>query len=141
RSSRAHSRGGSPRRIHRHRDRVTHGLHQQGHLRGIRKGLISPGAVPLSELNPKLNADRSVIVMLETAEGIENCEAVAEVDGIDVLLIGSGDLTTDLPTSSGRSNRRQQHGSVEAWAFCEIRGFIGSRRLMPTGPLALFNSQ
>jgi len=34
--------------------------------------------------------------MLETAEGIENCEAVAEVDGIDVLLIGSGDLTTDL---------------------------------------------
>ena len=46
-------------------------------------------AVPLSELNPKLN-DMSVIVMLETAEGIENCEAVAAVDGIDVLLIGSG---------------------------------------------------
>src|ERR1700757_2923977 len=53
-------------------------------------------AIPLSELNPKLNAETSVIVMLETAEGIENCEAVAAVDGIDVLLIGSGDLTTDL---------------------------------------------
>ena len=25
------------------RDRAAHGLHQQGHLRGIRKGLISPG--------------------------------------------------------------------------------------------------
>ena len=34
--------------------------------------------------------------MLETAQGIENCEAIAAVDGIDVLLIGSGDLTTDL---------------------------------------------
>jgi len=53
-------------------------------------------AVPLSELNPKLNAETAVIVMLETAEGIENCDAIAAVDGIDVLLIGSGDLTTDL---------------------------------------------
>ena len=34
--------------------------------------------------------------MLETAEGVENCEAIAAVDGVDVLLIGSGDLTTDL---------------------------------------------
>ena len=38
-------------------------------------------AVPLSELNPKLNAETAVIVMLETAEGIENCEAIAAVDG------------------------------------------------------------
>ena len=53
-------------------------------------------AVPLAELNPKLNAETAVIVMLETAEGIENCAAIAAVEGIDVLLIGSGDLTTDL---------------------------------------------
>jgi 2-keto-3-deoxy-L-rhamnonate aldolase RhmA len=53
-------------------------------------------AVPLAELNPKLNAETAVIVMLETAEGIENCDAIAAVDGIDVLLIGSGDLSTDL---------------------------------------------
>jgi 2-keto-3-deoxy-L-rhamnonate aldolase RhmA len=46
-------------------------------------------AVPLSELTPKLNAEAAVIVMLETTEGIENCEAIAAVDGIDVLLIGS----------------------------------------------------
>ena len=53
-------------------------------------------SVLLSELNPKLNAETAVIVMIETGEGIENCEAIAAVDGIDVLLIGSGDLTTDL---------------------------------------------
>ena len=53
-------------------------------------------AVPLAELNPKLNTETAVIVMLETAEGVENCEAIAAVDGVDVLLIGSGDLTTDL---------------------------------------------
>jgi 2-keto-3-deoxy-L-rhamnonate aldolase RhmA len=53
-------------------------------------------AVPLAELNAKLNAETAVIVMLETAKGIENCEEIAAVDGIDVLLIGSGDLSTDL---------------------------------------------
>jgi 2-keto-3-deoxy-L-rhamnonate aldolase RhmA len=53
-------------------------------------------AVPLAELNPRLNAETAVIVMLETAEGIGNCEAIAQVEGVDVLLIGSGDLTTDL---------------------------------------------
>ena len=52
-------------------------------------------AVPLAELNPRLNAETAVIVMLETAEGIENADAIASVEGIDCLLIGSGDLTTD----------------------------------------------
>jgi 2-keto-3-deoxy-L-rhamnonate aldolase RhmA len=52
-------------------------------------------SVPLAELNPRLNAETAVIVMLETAEGIDNADAIAAVDGIDCLLIGSGDLTTD----------------------------------------------
>jgi 2-keto-3-deoxy-L-rhamnonate aldolase RhmA len=52
-------------------------------------------AVPLGELSERLNADTAVIVMLETAAGIDNADAIAAVAGIDVLLIGSGDLTTD----------------------------------------------
>jgi len=71
-----------------------------------------------------LPADRS---------GFQAGAAITEYSIISSMSAGRGGTT-----SSGRSNRRQQHGSVEAWAFCEIRGFIGSRRLMPTGPLALF---
>jgi len=52
-------------------------------------------AAPLGELNQRLNAETAVIVMLETAAGIDNADAIAAVPGIDVLLIGSGDLTTD----------------------------------------------
>jgi 2-keto-3-deoxy-L-rhamnonate aldolase RhmA len=52
-------------------------------------------AMPLGEINERLNTDTALIVMLETAEGIENAEAIAALPGIDVLLIGSGDLTTD----------------------------------------------
>jgi hypothetical protein len=71
-------------------------------------------AVPLSELNPKLNAETAVIVMLETAEGIENCEAIAAVDGLDVLLIGSGDLTTDLGIP-GQVNHPRLRAAYERW--------------------------
>src|SRR5258707_6052232 len=52
-------------------------------------------AMPLGEINDRLNADTAVIVMLETAEGIDNAEAIAALPGIDVLLIGSVDLTND----------------------------------------------
>ena len=52
-------------------------------------------AMPLGEINNRLNAETALIVMLETAEGIDNADAIAALPGIDVLLIGSGDLTTD----------------------------------------------
>jgi len=52
-------------------------------------------AAPLGELNDRLNRDTALIVMLETAEGIDNAAVIAALPGIDVLLIGSGDLTTD----------------------------------------------
>src|ERR1700737_536803 len=52
-------------------------------------------AAPLGELNDRLNRETALIVMLETGEGIENAAAIAALPGIDVLLIGSGDLTTD----------------------------------------------
>jgi 2-keto-3-deoxy-L-rhamnonate aldolase RhmA len=51
--------------------------------------------MPLGEINERLNAETALIVMLETAEGIDNAAAIAALPGIDVLLIGSGDLTTD----------------------------------------------
>src|SRR5215470_9424341 len=51
--------------------------------------------LPLGEFNTRLNGETAVIVMLETGAGIDNADAIAAVPGIDVLLIGSGDLTTD----------------------------------------------
>ena len=50
---------------------------------GTGTGALGYRALPLCELNPRLNAETAVIVMLETTEGIENCKAIAAVDGID----------------------------------------------------------
>jgi 2-keto-3-deoxy-L-rhamnonate aldolase RhmA len=52
-------------------------------------------SVPLAEANQSLNAATAVILMLESAAGIDNADAIAAVAGVDVLLIGSGDLSTN----------------------------------------------
>ena len=44
----------------------------------------------------KVDAATLLVVMLETQEAIANADAIAAVDGIDVLLIGSNDLTADM---------------------------------------------
>lgn len=52
--------------------------------------------LPLGEVNTKLNDATLLILMLETPEGIANADAIAAVPGVDVLLIGSNDLCTEL---------------------------------------------
>lgn len=53
-------------------------------------------ALPLGETNKALNAETLVIVMIETPQGVERADEIAAVDGIDMLLIGSNDLCTEL---------------------------------------------
>jgi 4-hydroxy-2-oxoheptanedioate aldolase len=79
-------------------------------------------AVPLSELNPRLNQETAVIVMLETAEGINNAEAIAAVPGIDVLLIGSGDLTTDYGIPGQVDHPRLREAYERVARACRTHG-------------------
>ena len=53
-------------------------------------------ATPLAEVNKQGNDATVLIAMLETPEGVANAEAIAAVPGIDVLLIGTNDLSTAL---------------------------------------------
>jgi 2-keto-3-deoxy-L-rhamnonate aldolase RhmA len=52
--------------------------------------------VPIPELMRDLDARFLLVVMLETREAIENCEEIAAVEGIDVVMIGANDLSLDL---------------------------------------------
>jgi 2-keto-3-deoxy-L-rhamnonate aldolase RhmA len=52
--------------------------------------------MPLAEVNKRGNAESLVIIMLETPEGIENAYNIAAVPGVDMLLIGSNDLCTEM---------------------------------------------
>ncbi len=52
--------------------------------------------VALGQCVPELDAQTLVVVMIETAEGLANAEAIAKVEGVDVLHVGSNDLLANL---------------------------------------------
>jgi 2-keto-3-deoxy-L-rhamnonate aldolase RhmA len=51
---------------------------------------------PLGEANTQGKALTLVIPMLESARAIDNADAIAAVPGVDILLIGSNDLSAEL---------------------------------------------
>jgi 2-keto-3-deoxy-L-rhamnonate aldolase RhmA len=55
------------------------------------------GTPPLGEAIEAMNRAMLVVVMIETPKGVANADAIAGVEGVDVVLIG----TNDLAASSG----------------------------------------
>jgi 2-keto-3-deoxy-L-rhamnonate aldolase RhmA len=51
---------------------------------------------PLREVMRRLNEHTLLVCMIETVEGLRNVEAIAGVEGIDVLLVGLADLLADM---------------------------------------------
>jgi 2-keto-3-deoxy-L-rhamnonate aldolase RhmA len=66
--------------------------------RSMGGGLQSLGfaAMPVGEAARLANGETMVVVMLESPQGIANCEAIAEVPGVDALLIGTNDLCFEM---------------------------------------------
>jgi 4-hydroxy-2-oxoheptanedioate aldolase len=52
--------------------------------------------VPTSEATQRINAEVLVVVMLETPQAIANADAIAAVEGVDVLLVGTNDLMMEM---------------------------------------------
>jgi 2-keto-3-deoxy-L-rhamnonate aldolase RhmA len=71
---------------------------------------------PLAETHKTLNAQTLLIVMIETPLGVEQAEEIAAVDGVDMLLIGSNDLCTELgiPGELRHPKLRQAYDTVAA---------------------------
>ena len=76
-------------------------------------------ALPLGEVNAAGNADTLLIVMLETPTGIANAEAIAAVPGIDMLLIGSNDLSTEMGIPGELRHPRLREAFATAAAACK----------------------
>lgn len=49
-----------------------------------------------AEVVPALQENTLVVCMIETQEGLDNVEAIAAVDGVDVIHVGSNDLLTAM---------------------------------------------
>lgn len=51
--------------------------------------------LPVSELNRRADAAVAVQILLESRAGIEAADAIASIDGVDIIGIGMNDLTAD----------------------------------------------
>jgi 2-keto-3-deoxy-L-rhamnonate aldolase RhmA len=73
-------------------------------------------------LNPLLDAGTVVQVLLETPEGIAAADAIAAIDGVDMLAVGANDLTAELgiPGEYGHPLVRDAVGTVAA--ACRAHG-------------------
>ena len=63
------------------------------------------------EVSSYLNEQTLLIALLETPEAIENADAIAAVEGIDMLHIGSSDLSTEMgiPDQYKHASMRQAY--------------------------------
>lgn len=71
-------------------------------------------SVPLKVSVPLMNENTLVVCMIETREGVRNAEAIAAVEGVDVLLVGTNDLLADM----GKPGQFGDPEVMEAIAHC-----------------------
>lgn len=69
-----------------------------------------------AELAPIANAETLVFAMLESQAGLDAAEAIAAVDGIDALFVGSNDLTAALGVPGEFAHPRMREAFAHAIA-------------------------
>ncbi|HEU4661853.1 MAG TPA: aldolase/citrate lyase family protein [Pseudolabrys sp.] len=74
---------------------------------------------PLKEVNRHGNDVTLLIAMLETPEAIANADAIASVQGLDMLLIGSNDLCTELGIAGELHHPKLRAAFETAAAACK----------------------
>jgi 2-keto-3-deoxy-L-rhamnonate aldolase RhmA len=77
---------------------------------------------PARELNPALDDAIVVQILLETPTGIANADAIAELDGVDLLAIGANDLTAELGVPGRYDDPRIREAVATVGAAAERHG-------------------
>lgn len=78
--------------------------------------------MPLAESSKLVNEQTMVVIMLETPLAIDNAEAIAAIEGVDVLLIGSNDLCMEMGIPQGFDSPQMQEAVVKVVAACAKHG-------------------
>ncbi len=78
--------------------------------------------VSIGELTKSVDEGVLIAVMLETREAIENAEAIAAVEGIDVIMIGANDLCLDLGTPGKVASEPVLAAGRRVAAACKAAG-------------------
>jgi 2-keto-3-deoxy-L-rhamnonate aldolase RhmA len=88
--------------------------------------LLSYGSMPIAEMAKTINDNLLVTVMLETPTAIANADAIAAVEGIDCLLIGTNDLCAEMGIHGQYGHEDVANAYDTAAAACRNNGkFLG----------------
>jgi 4-hydroxy-2-oxoheptanedioate aldolase len=79
-------------------------------------------SVPSADGNRAMNDATMVIVMLEAAEALDHVEEIAGVEGVDMLLIGTNDLTAEWGIPGQYDDPRVTAAYARALAACRHHG-------------------
>ncbi|MBS1862308.1 MAG: helix-turn-helix domain-containing protein [Actinobacteria bacterium] len=87
-------------------------------------GLIYPDqiAVGVPTATAAADAETMVILFIETAEGLENVEAIAATPGVDVLWVGEYDLSISMGIPGAIDDPRLREAEERVVAACEAAG-------------------
>jgi 2-keto-3-deoxy-L-rhamnonate aldolase RhmA len=77
---------------------------------------------PRAESSAIVNAETVLVMMLETPSAIEQADAIAAVPGVDVLLIGTNDLTLEMGIPGQYGDARVVRAYETVVAACRKHG-------------------
>lgn len=64
------------------------------------------GSMPLAEFTEIANRDTFVAIQIETASAVEEVDAIAAIDGVDLLFVGPSDLSQALGVTGDLTHQR-----------------------------------
>ena len=77
---------------------------------------------PAAEANAAMNEATMVVVQFETADAIEKTDEIAAVEGVDMVLVGTNDLTADMGIPGEYEHARVREAYARTIAACRKRG-------------------
>ncbi len=77
---------------------------------------------PARQLNPLLDQATIVQILIETPLGIANADAIAAVDGVDMLAIGANDLSAELGAPGDFRNPALHEAVAQVASACRRHG-------------------
>lgn len=80
------------------------------------------GSVPLAEFAERANRESFVVVQIETAQAVEEVDAIAAIDGVDALFVGPSDLSQALGDIGGFANEQNLEAVDSIAAACSAHG-------------------
>jgi 4-hydroxy-2-oxoheptanedioate aldolase len=102
--------------------------------------------IPINEYIEHSNTERLIILQIESPEGVQNVEEIAEVDGYDFLLFGPGDFS-HLIGEAGNLNhpkvlqarRRVAAAATRNGKFAMSAGLMGAHEELEEEGYRFFN--